>query len=212
MNAVLQRLAGAAALCLFSLLAHAEAGIPDPEHALEGKALVSALQKGGLVIYFRHTDTGPPYAEQQVDLRRCETQRNLNDNGREEAQAIGAAFKRLAIPVGAVYSSEYCRCKDTAQLAFGHFEVDPKLTGVSRAPEAAGRRDEAARALRQMLGRAPKPGTSTILVSHGYNLWDAEGFHLGTQGEAAIYRPDGAGAYALVARVLPRQWQDLDAR
>jgi hypothetical protein len=47
------------------------------------------------------------------------------------------------------------------------------------------------------------------LVSHGFNLWDAEGFHLGTQGEAAIYRPDGKGGYAVVARIVPRQWSEL---
>ena len=48
-----------------------------------------------------------------------------------------------------------------------------------------------------------------MLVSHGFNLWDAEGFHLGTQGEAAIYKPDGKGGYALVARLLPREWAEL---
>ena len=60
-----------------------------------------------------------------------------------------------------------------------------------------------------MLAATPTPGTNTILVSHGFNLWDAEGFHLGTQGEAAIYKPDSKGGYALVARLLPREWTEL---
>ena len=100
--------------------------------------LVAALQRGGNVVYFRHADTGPASPEPPtVDLTRCETQRNLNDNGRAQAQEIGRQFRRLRIPVGAVLSSQFCRCKDTAQLAFGRFEVVPTLTGVARGPEFA---------------------------------------------------------------------------
>ena len=149
--------------------------------------------------------------EQGVDLARCETQRNLNDNGREEARLIGSAFRRLAIPLGEVLTSEFCRCKDTAQLAFGRFDVEPMLTGVSRSAEAAPRRQQGVAGLRKMLATPPGRGRNTVLVSHGFNLWDAEGFHLGTQGEAAIYKPDDMGGYTLVARVMPRQWAELPA-
>lgn len=197
-------------LAVCSTLARATpSGTPDPEHALGGKSLASALARGGYVIYFRHSDTGSPYVEQGVDLKRCETQRNLNDNGREEARLIGAQFKLLKIPVGEVLASEFCRCKETADLAFGRHKPDPMLTGVSRSAEAAPRRAQAIAALKKMLSATPAPGTNTVLVSHGYNLWDAEGFHLGTQGEAAIYKPDGKGGYVLVARVLPREWMGL---
>lgn len=184
-------------------------GTPDPEHALGGKSLASALVGGGYVIYFRHADTGPAYVEQGVDLKRCETQRNLNDKGREEARLIGAQFKLLKIPVGEVLASEFCRCKETADLAFGRYRLEPLLTGVSRSAEAAPRREQAIAALKKMLAANPASGTNTVLVSHGFNLWDAEGFHLGTQGEAAIYKPDGKGGYALVARLLPREWTEF---
>jgi hypothetical protein len=63
--------------------------------------------------------------------------------------------------------------------------------------------------LKNLLATKPAPGRNSVLVSHGFNLWDAEGFHLGTQGEAAIYRPDGRGGYVLIARLLPRQWAEL---
>jgi broad specificity phosphatase PhoE len=161
------------------------------------------------VIYFRHADTGPAYLERGVDLGRCETQRNLDDNGRAEAKLIGAQFMRLKIPVGEVLASEFCRCRETADLAFGPHKLEPMLTGVSRSAEAAPRREQAIAALKKMLAATPSPGTNTVLVSHGFNLWDAEGFHLGTQGEAAIYKPDGKGGHALVARLLPREWADL---
>jgi phosphohistidine phosphatase SixA len=184
-------------------------GVPEPEHALNGDSLAPALRRGGYVIYFRHADTGPAYLERGVDLGRCETQRNLDDNGREEAKLIGAQLRRLRVPVGEVLASEFCRCRETADLAFGRHTLEPMLTGVSRSAEAAPRRERAIAALKKMLAAMPAPGTNTVLVSHGFNLWDAEGFHLGTQGEAAIYIPDGKGGYALVARLLPREWADL---
>ncbi len=195
------------ALLLVGVAAAQDAAAPLP--ALSGNALVAALQRGGHVIYFRHADTGPAYQEQGVDLANCATQRNLNDNGREEAELIGNALRRLAIPIGPVLTSEFCRCKDTARLAFGRFDIEPGLTGVSRSPDAAARREQGAKALRALLATAPPPGNNSVLISHGFNLWDAEGFHLGTQGEAAIYKPDGKGGYALVARLLPRQWAVL---
>ena len=187
----------------------APAGLPEQQHALNGESLAAALQGGGYVIYFRHADTGPAYLEQGVDLKRCETQRNLNDNGRDEAKLIGAQFRTLKIPVGEVRASEFCRCIETADIAFGRHAIEPFLTGVGRSAEAAPRREQAIAALKKMLGTKPAPGTNTVLVSHGYNLLDAEGFHLGTQGEAAIYKPDGKGGYALVARLLPREWAEL---
>lgn len=207
MAGVVTALAMLAAFSTFVLAA--QPGVPEQEHALSGKWLAAALERGGYVIYFRHADTGPAYAEQGVDLKRCETQRNLNDNGREEAKLIGAQFRKLKIPVGEVLASEFCRCVETADLAFGRHKIEPLLTGVSRSAEAAPRREQAIAALKKMLAASPAPGTNTVLVSHGFNLWDAEGFHLGTQGEAAIYKPDGKDGYALVARLLPREWAEL---
>jgi phosphohistidine phosphatase SixA len=199
----------AAALCIGALQAAAP-GTPDASQALSGARLADALKGGGFVIYFRHADTGPAYAEQgRIDLDRCETQRNLNDKGRAEAREIGRQFRRLGVPVGVVLSSEYCRCWQTAELAFGRFEKTSMLTGRSRDPAAAESRKQAAAGLRKLLGTPPAAGTNTILVSHGFNLIDAEGFHLATQGEAAVFDPDGDGGYALVARVTPDEWARL---
>lgn len=197
-------------LCTLAPLAFAaQPGDADAQQALTGDALLNALQRGGQVIYFRHADTGPAYLEQGVDLTRCDTQRNLNAAGRAQSRDIGSQFQRLRIPLGEVLSSEFCRCRETAQLAFGRYVVEPPLTGVSRSAESADRRKEATVALKRMLATTPAAGVNTVLISHGFNLWDAEGFHLGTQGEAAIYRPDGAGGYVLLARLLPGEWAEL---
>jgi phosphohistidine phosphatase SixA len=198
------------ALSIVGVLAYAAPGEPDASLALSGSRLVQALQQGGLVIYFRHADTGPPYAEPgPVDFQRCDTQRNLNDHGREQARAIGAEFRRLGIPVGEIFTSEFCRCWQTAELAFGRYRKVHTLTGVSRDPESAERRTQAAAGLRELLASRPTARANTVLVSHGYNLFDLEQFLLGTQGEAAIYLPDGQGRYGLVARLAPEDWAHL---
>lgn len=178
----------------------AVAGAQTPE-------LAGELRQGGFVIYLRHADTGPATPDPPgVDLSRCETQRNLDENGRVQAVEIGRQFKRLGIPVGTVRSSRFCRCWQTAQLAFGRYKLDPLLTGVPRGPEHADARREASDALCRLLSSMPPKGENTVLVSHGFNLIDLEGLYLGTQGKAAIYRPDGQGGYQLVARVLPNEW------
>lgn len=197
-------------LCVLGSAAPAaQPGDADAQQGLAGGALLEALQRGGQVIYFRHADTGTAYLEQGVVLTRCDTQRNLNDDGRAQARDIGSQFRRLQIPLGEVLSSEFCRCRETAQLAFGRYAIEPLLTGVSRSAESADRRKQATVALKRMLATAPLAGVNTVLVSHGFNLWDAEGFHLGTQGEAAIYRPDGAGGYKFLARLRPGEWSEL---
>jgi ubiquinone/menaquinone biosynthesis C-methylase UbiE/phosphohistidine phosphatase SixA len=186
----------ALAICLTARVAQAQ----SPE-------LAAALRQGGFVIYFRHADTGAAIPDPPgIDLSRCETQRNLNDEGRAQAVEIGRQFQRLGIPVGAVRSSRYCRCWQTAQLAFGRYELDPLLTGVSRGPEHEAARRAASDHLRKALGTVPPKGENTVLVSHGFNLIDLEGLYLSTQGEAAIYRPDGSGSYQLVARMRPDEW------
>ena len=58
-----------------------------------------------------------------LDLNDCSTQRNLSDTGREQAKKIGKFFHENQIPIDKVISSEWCRCKDTARIAFQRFET-----------------------------------------------------------------------------------------
>lgn len=77
------------------------------------------LRDGGHVVLLRHANapgTGDPA---NFDLSNCATQRNLSDRGRQQARRIGALFAARAAPVEAVLSSHYCRCLETARLAFG---------------------------------------------------------------------------------------------
>ena len=77
------------------------------------------LRDGGHVVLLRHANapgTGDP---SNFDIGNCATQRNLSDRGRQQARRIGALFAARAAPVEQVLTSNYCRCAETARLAFG---------------------------------------------------------------------------------------------
>ncbi len=91
-----------------------------PAEPLQGHALLDALRGGGYVLLFRHAATD--YGQSDVDkqnLENCLTQRNLSEQGRQQAAAIGQAFRQLQIPVGTDLASPYCRTQETARLAYG---------------------------------------------------------------------------------------------
>lgn len=93
-----------------------------PAFANEQK-VIKDLKEGGKLILIRHSDapgTGDPA---HFNLNDCKTQRNLSAEGIEQAKRIGEFFKRNNISFEKVYSSEYCRCKDTARNAFKDFET-----------------------------------------------------------------------------------------
>jgi phosphohistidine phosphatase SixA len=173
--------------------------------ALEGATLVEALRQGGYVIYFRHAATDQSQTDTETqNLEDCSKQRNLNEQGRAQARAIGESFLSLNIPVGLVLSSGYCRARDTAMLAFGQAEITSDLTGF---PDEL--REQRIKTLRQMLSTPPTPGTNTILVAHGFNITNTVGITI-EEGEAAIFAPLGENEFALVARVLADEWVKLE--
>ena len=93
-----------------------------PVFANEQK-IIKDLKEGGKLILIRHSDapgTGDPA---NFNLNDCKTQRNLSAEGIEQAKRLGEFFKKNNISFEKVYSSEYCRCKDTARNAFKDFET-----------------------------------------------------------------------------------------
>jgi len=178
--------------------------------ALAASSLVERLRRGGFVIYFRHASTDFAQVDSDlVNLDNCATQRNLTDAGRAQAAAIGEAMHTLAIPIGDVFSSQFCRTLETAWLAFGRAAPTRDLTSISGLTIAE--RDRRLEALRMLLATPPPETTNTILVAHQFNLRDAMGVTLISEGEAAIYQPDGAGWTSLVTLVQPNEWAELAA-
>ena len=204
-------LAALVTLALFAGVAPASAQTTQP--ADDTKALAQALREGGHVILVRHGATFSNQADTDpFNLADVAKQRNLNDKGKELAKAFGQAIRAAGVPVGEVYTSQFNRAYETAVLAgFKGIEttVDLSEGGLVVTPDENNRR---AKALRDMLAKAPDKGKNDILITHKPNIVDALGqdwFDV-KEGEASIFKPEG-GKYRLLARVQMEDWPKLAA-
>jgi phosphohistidine phosphatase SixA len=169
--------------------------------------VVSMIKNGGYVIYLRHTKTNRSQKDQNHrDLSDCATQRNLSDEGRQQAKTIGQVFTTNSIPVDKVLSSPYCRAKETSDIAFGSHQVDDSLFYLSGAlPEE---KPGIIAGVKKLLGTAPVAGKNTVLVSHTSNLKEGAGIWPKESGVAVIFKPAG-GSFKAVGKIEPDEWAAL---
>ena len=85
------------------------------------------LKNGGNLIFIRHAYAPGGGDPDHFEINDCSTQRNLSEDGRIQAKNIGNYFKKNLIPIDEVISSEWCRCKETAEIAFEKFETNKFL-------------------------------------------------------------------------------------
>jgi phosphohistidine phosphatase SixA len=123
-----------------------------------------ALRLGGVVLFMRHASTTPGVGDPPgFTLEQCGTQRNLSPQGRVQAKNIGAWFKRQHLKPSAVKSSAWCRCKDTADLAFGSHQVWRALNSTFNDRVVQPNEIDT---LKAALGNIPA-GKFEVWVSHG---------------------------------------------
>ena len=87
------------------------------------KDILASLKEGNKLIFIRHAYAPGGGDPNNFDINDCNTQRNLSDSGRQQAKNISNFFIENQINFKKVYSSEWCRCKETAKIAFGDFET-----------------------------------------------------------------------------------------
>jgi len=92
-------------------------------NVIADQSVIKELQKGGKIVFIRHSLAPGNGDPDNIDLKKCDTQRNLNQEGIEQSKKIGKLFKDNNIKIDKVLSSEWCRCKDTAKIAFGNYET-----------------------------------------------------------------------------------------
>ena len=85
--------------------------------------LINKLKEGGKLIFIRHAIAPGSGDPENFDINECDTQRNLDNNGKTQAKEIGDYLSRNKILIDKIISSEWCRCKETALLAFNKFET-----------------------------------------------------------------------------------------
>lgn len=188
--------------------------------------LVQALRGGGYVLHWRHA-----FADVCADLlstggtaenpivpnwwKSCDTNctsnpatataRQLGAAGRAQALAVGEAFDILAIPVGRVLSSEFCRTLTTAEL----MDFGPPIEQVQGITYFV--YDESSRCANSyaLLRETPADGTNTAVVGHAGFSPPCPVLGQLAMGEAAIFKPDGAGGTEEITRVTFDEWATL---
>ena len=91
------------------------------------KNLINQLEDGGKLIFIRHAYAPGNGDPNNFNLNDCSTQRNLNSIGQKQAEDIGEFFRVNKIKIDKVLSSEWCRCKETADIAFKEYSTNSFL-------------------------------------------------------------------------------------
>lgn len=165
--------------------------LANPALAVD-KPLWQSVADGNSIIIMRHAlapGTGDP---DNFELRQCSTQRNLSETGRQQAQRIGANFKKHGIDNARVYSSQWCRCLETAkEMDTGELQELPLLNSFYTNREAG---PAQIKSLVQWLqNNQSNPGQPLILVTHQVVIAALTGVYPAS-GDAVIFRlTDDAG-------------------
>lgn len=183
------------------------------DDGMAAEEIVHALRDGGYNIYFRHAQTDWSQSDRidkYGDWTSCDPTRvrQLSDAGRATARAVGEAMRRLAIPVGRVLASPYCRAVDTARhMALGPVETTTAVMNM-RAAEYFGGRDAVIATARALLSTPPPAGTNTVIAAHGNVARAATPVYPG-EAEGVVFRPSVNGEFSFVGRLAPEQWTTL---
>jgi len=152
----------------------------------------------GTVVLFRHAHAPGVGDPGGFRLDDCATQRNLDQLGRDQARRIGQAFRDRGVTVGAVISSQWCRARDTARLAFG---VPPReVAAFNSFFNEPGRREAQTAAALRFLAGWRGPGV-LVVTTHQVNITALTGI-TPVPGEGIVVRPAGA-ELRVIGRVQP---------
>ncbi len=160
-------------------------------------AVWNALRSGGHVALLRHAiapGTGDP---PEFALRDCGTQRNLSAEGRAQAARIGARFRANGIQTASVFSSQWCRCLDTARLLrLGPIQEQPDLNSFFQRYD---RRERQTQTLKAWLASQDldKP---LVLVTHQVNISALTNVY-SASGELVIIRRSNTGEISVVGTI-----------
>jgi phosphohistidine phosphatase SixA len=147
----------------------ATAALPWAVPANARDELARQLRAGGVVLVFRHALAPGTYDPPGFRVGDCSTQRNLDDSGRAQAARIGQWFEGRALVPARVRSSPWCRCLDTAHLAFGGAEPWAALGSPRAGTETTNA--QALAELRQALATASaRPRAFEAWVTHAFVL------------------------------------------
>ena len=128
------------------------------------KNIIENLNEGGKLIFIRHAYAPGGGDPDNFNINDCLTQRNLSESGRIQSEKIGRFFSENLIKIKNVYSSEWCRCKETASIAFKNFETKSFLNSFFSSKFVNNKKNQMANFQKFLLKWDKK--TNLIFVTH----------------------------------------------
>ncbi len=168
-----------------------------PAQAADTLALTE-LARPGRVLMLRHANAPGVGDPPDFKLKDCTTQRNLDAVGRAQAAELGARLARAGVTQAKVYSSQWCRCLETARLLKLGAPVElPALNSFfgrsqDREPNLA--------ALRKFLSELPVAGPPVILVTHQVTISGITGEGTASGG-GHLLQLNGSGTPRVLGRI-----------
>jgi phosphohistidine phosphatase SixA len=199
---------------LFISIALAAAATRAPAQPAPGEiaktALVKTLRQGGYVILMRHANSPRDTPDAKTaDPENVNRERQLDEEGRATATAMGKALRDLKIPIGEVFASPTYRALETVRLAQLPNAKPVAELGDNGRSMQGGTAAQAAW-LQKQVARFPS-GANTILVTHQPNIAAAFPQYAAglAEGESLIFAKDAKGDAVLVSRVKIEEWPGL---
>ena len=166
-------------------------------HADQGD-LIKLMKSGGHILMIRHAYAPGSGDPANFKIGDCATQRNLNNRGRAQARTIGEWLRSKGIKDAKVYSSQWCRCLETARLLdLGTVAELPALNSFYELPQ---NREPNIKALRSFIVNLPENGELIIWVTHFVTILEISGEGV-SSGEGVVLKLKGQGAYDVLGRL-----------
>ena len=166
--------------------------------AADSENLTRLVKSGGHVMMIRHAyapGTGDP---ENFKIGDCSTQRNLDERGRAQARNIGRWFRSRGIDNARVFSSQWCRCLETAELiGLGTVSELPALNSFFDRPQDA---EPNLAALRRFLAKQPEDGELILLITHFVTISAITNENV-SSGEGVVVRLTGTGDFDVLGRL-----------
>jgi phosphohistidine phosphatase SixA len=160
---------------------------------------------GGTVVYFRHaaTDNASESAD-KIDMADCSTQRNLSDAGRTQAQALGEWIAAQPFNIEQVLASPFCRCVDTATIAFSRVKPEDRLATFHWSDSVT--RELRMSWFRETLARPISPANIRVLVGHSDFITEL-GLRKPAEAAGVIFQPTPGGGFKTVGYIHSRPYR-----
>jgi len=172
--------------------------VPTSAVAVDQSDVIDRLNAGGHILMIRHALAPGNGDSPNFKIGDCATQRNLDDTGRDQARSIGVWLRKNGVTSARIYSSQWCRCLETARL----LNLGPvqELAALNSFYERVQDREPNLKALNDFISQQPVKGDLVILVTHFVTIAGIAGTGV-SSGEGALLVLHEDAPYTVAGRL-----------